>query len=56
MRVDVNLEIHDATSLLKTPSIQIKNVSDRAKNVQRAIEYEYRRLVTILESGGEVEA
>jgi len=45
MRVDVNISVHDSTSLLHTPRIEIKNVSSSAKNVQRAVEYEYRRLV-----------
>lgn len=55
MRLDINLSIHDSTSLLKTTNIQIKNVATTPKNVQRAVEYEYRRLVAIIENGGDVE-
>lgn len=51
MRVDVSLSIHDKNTLLKTPLIEIKGIPENARNVQRAIEYEYRRLVAMLESG-----
>lgn len=67
MRVDVNLSVYDTTSsdvdqnknvgnsalthLLRTPNIEIQNVGKSAKNVERAVEYEYRRLVALLESG-----
>ena len=55
MRVDVNISVHDTTTLLQTPNIEIKNVSKSAKNVQRAVEYEYRRLVSLLEIGQNTE-
>lgn len=51
MRVDLSLSVHDTNTLMRTPIIEIKDVSQRARNVQRAVEYEYRRLVAILETG-----
>lgn len=54
MRVDVNVSVHDSTSLLETPKIEIKSLCS-TKNVEQAIEYEYRRLVAILEAGEEAQ-
>lgn len=55
MRIDVHLSVHDATTFLKTPSIEIQNISQGPRNVQRTIEYEYRRLVQLLENGRNTE-
>lgn len=53
-RIDVNVSVHDATSLLHTPRVEIKQVQS-SKDVERAVEYEYRRLVAMLEEGHECE-
>jgi len=50
MRVDINLSVHSATSPVSTPRIEIKNL-DSFDSVERSIEYEYRRLVSLLEEG-----
>ena len=51
LRVDVNISIQGDT--LTSNRVEIKNVSG-AKNVERAVEYEYKRHVAMLESGKEV--
>lgn len=48
MRVDVNISIQG--DVVSSERVEIKNVSG-AKNVERAVEYEYRRHVATLESG-----
>lgn len=42
LRVDVNLSVHGKT--VASPEVEIKNISS-AKNVERAVEFEYRRQV-----------
>ena len=51
--VDQNKNVGNSalTHLLRTPNIEIQNVGKSAKNVERAVEYEYRRLVALLDSG-----
>ena len=51
MRVDVNISIQGDVNF--SERVEIKNVSG-AKNVERAVEYEYRRHVAMLESGQKV--
>ena len=48
LRVDVNISIEGDT--LTSNRVEVKNVSG-AKNVERAVEYEYKRHVALLESG-----
>ena len=48
MRVDVNLSVHGEK--VAGPRIEIKSI-DSAKNVERAVEYEYRRQVALMEQG-----
>lgn len=48
MRVDINLSIHGEK--IAGPRIEIKSI-DNAKNVERAVEYEYRRQVALMEQG-----
>lgn len=50
MRVDVNVSVHDTTSLLHTPRVELRSVCS-IENIARAVEYEYRRLVMMLEEG-----
>ena len=52
MRVDVNISIQG--DVIASERVEIKNVSG-AKNVERAVEYEYRRHVALLESGQKVQ-
>lgn len=50
MRVDVNISVwHAETDAVRSPRVEIKNVAG-AKNVERAVEYELRRHVALLES------
>ena len=46
LRVDVNLSVQGETN--ESPRVEIKNVAG-AKNVERAVEYEYRRHIEMLE-------
>jgi len=48
MRVDVNISIQGDN--LRSQRVEVKNVSG-AKNVERAVEFEYRRHVALLEGG-----
>jgi aspartyl-tRNA(Asn)/glutamyl-tRNA(Gln) amidotransferase subunit B len=48
LRVDVNISVEGDS--LSSNRVEVKNVSG-AKNVERAVEYEYKRHVAILESG-----
>ena len=48
MRVDVNISIQG--DILHSQRVEVKNVSG-AKNVERAVEFEYKRHVALLESG-----
>lgn len=48
MRLDINLSVHGEK--VAGPRIEIKSI-DSAKNVERAIEYEYRRQVHLMEQG-----
>ena len=48
MRVDVNISVHGEK--FSGPRVEVKNVSG-AKNVETAIEYEYRRHISLLEKG-----
>jgi Asp-tRNA(Asn)/Glu-tRNA(Gln) amidotransferase B subunit len=48
MRVDVNISIQD--DIKHSQRVEVKNVSG-AKNVERAVEFEYKRHVALLESG-----
>lgn len=52
MRVDVNVSIQG--DVIASDRVEIKNVSG-AKNVERAVEYEYRRHVALLENGQKVQ-
>lgn len=54
MRVDCFLTVNDNLSKHKSPNIKIIDL-DNTISVERAIEYEYRRLVTLLEAGEEIE-
>ncbi len=54
MRVDCFLSVNDTLSKHKSPTVQIINL-DNTVSVERAIEYEYRRLVSLLEVGEEIE-
>jgi Asp-tRNA(Asn)/Glu-tRNA(Gln) amidotransferase B subunit len=44
MRVDVTVSVHDTTSLMHTPKVELRSLSS-TEDVARAVEYEYRRLV-----------
>lgn len=48
MRVDVNVSVHGEKAA--GCRVEVKNVSG-AKNVERAVEYEFRRHVDLLENG-----
>jgi aspartyl-tRNA(Asn)/glutamyl-tRNA(Gln) amidotransferase subunit B len=50
MRVDVNISVWSKTDKsIGSPRVEIKNVAG-AKNVERAVEFEFKRAVTQLES------
>lgn len=49
-RVDLFVQVFDSTSHLHTPRVEIANI-DSAENVEKAVEFEYRRLVHLLEAG-----
>jgi aspartyl-tRNA(Asn)/glutamyl-tRNA(Gln) amidotransferase subunit B len=50
MRVDVNISVWSKTDKsIRSPRVEIKNVAG-AKNVERAVEFEFKRAVTQLES------
>ena len=51
MRVDVNVSVHGEN--ISSPRVEVKNVAG-AKNVERALEYEYLRHIDVLENGGTV--
>ena len=51
MRVDVNVSVHGEN--ISSPRVEVKNVAG-AKNVERALEYEYLRHIDVLESGGKI--
>ena len=51
MRVDVNVSVHGKD--ISGPRVEVKNVAG-AKNVERALEYEYLRHVDVLSKGGTV--
>lgn len=51
MRVDVNVSIQGDT--MHSERVEIKNVAG-AKNIERAVEYEYKRHVAMLESGNKI--
>lgn len=48
LRVDVNLSVQGEKN--ESPRVEIKNVAG-AKNVERALEFEYRRHIDMLSSG-----
>ena len=48
LRVDVNLSVQGDKN--ESPRVEIKNVAG-AKNVERAVEYEYRRHIDLLSKG-----
>lgn len=48
MRVDINLSVHGEK--VSGPRVEIKSINN-AKNVERAVEYEYRRQVALMENG-----
>ena len=48
MRVDVNVSVHGKD--ISGPRVEVKNVAG-AKNVERALEYEYLRHVDLLSKG-----
>ena len=48
MRVDVNISVHGEKAA--GCRVEVKNVSG-AKNVERTVEYEFRRHVALLENG-----
>lgn len=48
MRVDVNISI-EGEGGIKSQRVEVKNVSG-AKNVERAVEFEYKRHVALLEN------
>lgn len=48
MRVDVNISVHGEKAA--GCRVEVKNVAG-TKNVERAVEYEFRRHVALLESG-----
>ena len=48
MRVDVNISVQGEKN--ESPRVEIKNVAG-AKNVERAVEYEYRRHIEMLQRG-----
>lgn len=48
LRVDVNLSVQGEKN--ESPRVEIKNVAG-AKNVERAVEYEYRRHISLLSKG-----
>lgn len=51
MRVDVNVSIQG--DVVNSERVEIKNVAG-AKNIERAVEYEYKRHVAMLESGQKI--
>ena len=51
MRVDVNVSVHSKE--ISGPRVEVKNVAG-AKNVERALEYEYLRHIDVLSKGGTV--
>jgi len=51
MRVDVNVSIQG--DVVHSERVEIKNVAG-AKNIERAVEYEYKRHVAMLESGQKI--
>lgn len=54
MRVDVNISVWSTTDKsIRSPRVEIKNVAG-AKNVERAVEFEFKRAVTQLESKSNV--
>ena len=54
MRVDVNISVWSTTDKsIRSPRVEIKNVAG-AKNVERAVEFEFKRAVTQLESNSNV--
>ena len=51
LRVDVNLSVQGEKN--ESPRVEIKNVSG-SKNVERAVEFEYRRHIDLLSRGEKV--
>jgi aspartyl-tRNA(Asn)/glutamyl-tRNA(Gln) amidotransferase subunit B len=54
MRVDCFISVEETASKYKSPIFQIKDL-DNSTSIQRAIEYEYRRIVSLLEEGEDME-
>jgi len=50
MRVDVNISVWSVEGDRCSPRVEIKNVAG-AKNVERAVEYEFKRHIALMESG-----
>jgi len=48
MRIEINISVHGEK--VSGPRIEIKGI-DSGKNVERAVEYEYRRQVALMEAG-----
>jgi aspartyl-tRNA(Asn)/glutamyl-tRNA(Gln) amidotransferase subunit B len=50
IRCDVNISVWDTTSDRQSTRVEVKNVAG-AKNVERAVEFELKRHVNLLETG-----
>ena len=51
LRVDCNISVWDSENEgVNTPKVEVKNVAG-AKNVERAVEFEFRRHVEIIKNG-----